>query len=74
MYCPDDDANAIDHTMNIIDQITPQTLILGGISPTDLSFFRISNQTYFYSPAPQLEKVEQKTVLARKRFSHYFQH
>ena len=57
MYSPSDDANAIDHTMNIIDKLTPQALILGGISPTDLSFFRISNQTYFYSPAPQLEKV-----------------
>ena len=74
MYSPPDDANCVDHTMNMIDKLTPKALILGGISPTDLSSFRISDQSYLYSPAPQLEKIEQKTVLARKRFSHYFQH
>ena len=47
----DDDANSVDYTMNKMDELMPQALILGGMSHSDLSYLRLANQSYFYSPA-----------------------
>ena len=49
MSAPDDDANSADHTMNKMDEMTPEAIILGGISPSDLSFHRLGDLTYMHS-------------------------
>ena len=74
MGCPDDDANAADNVMNKMDEMTPEALILGGISPSDLSHFRLGPMAYVQSALPQLEPLDLQSVIARKRFTHYFQH
>lgn len=74
MSAPDDDANSADHTMNKMDEMTPEAIILGGISPSDLSFHRLGDLTYMHSCKTQLQPLEQKTVIGRKRISHFFQH
>ena len=47
----DDDANSVDHTMNTMDELMPQALILGGMSHSDLSYLRLGQTSYLNSPA-----------------------
>ena len=46
----DDDANSVDNTMNKMDELMPQALILGGISHSDLAHFRLGDLAYLHSP------------------------
>ena len=70
----DDDANSADHTMNVMDELMPQALILGGMSHSDLSYLRLGQLAYLHSPEPQLQPMEQKLFVARKRLSNYFEY
>ena len=59
--------------MNTMDELMPQALILGGISHSDLAFFRLGDMAYLYSPDSHLEPLKQNKVIARKRMSNYFE-
>lgn len=69
---PDDDANGIDFTMNKMDELVPQALILGGISPADMAYLRLGDYAYLHGVASHLLPVKQESIVARKRLSHYF--
>lgn len=49
----DDDANSVDYLMNRMDELLPQALILGGISPTGLASLRLNNFAYLHSAESQ---------------------
>ncbi len=54
MASVDDDANSVDNTMNKMDELMPQALILGGISHSDLANMRLGDFAYVHSPANHL--------------------
>ena len=72
--CKEDDANSADYVMNRMDELMPHALILGGVSPSDLAYYRLGHMAYLHSPESQFQKITQQTIIARKRFSHFFQH
>ena len=48
--CKEDDANALDHLLNELEEKVPKALILGGIASTDMAYFKLGNLKYFSGP------------------------
>ena len=73
--CLEDDANAIDHVTSKIEYDLPQALILGGVScPADMDYFVFGPLMYYNSPMPEsLNLIQDKTVIARKKFVTFFE-
>lgn len=69
----EDDANCLDYAMMTLEELEPQTLVLGGVSQSDLAHYKLGDLRFQFDPCYQLDPLTPDRLVARSKLNTLFQ-